>query len=81
MLDESTSALDSESERIVQQALDAAAKGRTTIAVAHNLSTVRNADMIYVLGNGAIIERGTHDELIALNGAYAELALLQNSTR
>ena len=81
LLDESTSALDSESERIVQQALDAAAKGRTTIAVAHNLSTVRNADMIYVLGNGAIVERGTHDELIALNGAYAELASLQNSTR
>jgi ATP-binding cassette subfamily B (MDR/TAP) protein 1 len=62
LLDESTSALDSESEKVVQQALDTAAKGRTTIAVAHNLSTVQNADMIYVLDNGVIIEKGKHKD-------------------
>jgi ATP-binding cassette subfamily B (MDR/TAP) protein 1 len=78
LLDESTSALDSESEKIVQQALDTAAKGRTTIAVAHNLRTVQKADMIYVLENGAVVESGRHDELMALNGVYTELVSLQN---
>jgi ATP-binding cassette, subfamily B (MDR/TAP), member 1 len=78
LLDESTSALDSESEKIVQQALDTAAKGRTTIAVAHNLRTVQKADMIYVLDNGAVVESGRHDELMALNGVYTELVSLQN---
>jgi ATP-binding cassette subfamily B (MDR/TAP) protein 1 len=78
LLDESTSALDSESEKIVQQALDTAAKGRTTIAVAHNLRTVPKADMIYVLENGAVVESGRHDELMALNGVYTELVSLQN---
>ena len=78
LLDESTSALDSESEKIVQQALDTAAKGRTTIAVAHNLSTVQKADMIYVLENGVVAERGRHEELMALNGVYTELVSLQS---
>jgi ATP-binding cassette, subfamily B (MDR/TAP), member 1 len=78
LLDESTSALDSESEKIVQQALDTAAKGRTTIAVAHNLRTVQKADMIYVLENGAVVESGRHDELMAVNGVYTELVSLQN---
>jgi ATP-binding cassette, subfamily B (MDR/TAP), member 1 len=81
LLDESTSALDSESEQIVQQALDAAAKGRTTIAVAHNLSTVQKADMIYVLESGGVVECGRHDDLMALNGVYTELVLLQNVAR
>ena len=81
LLDESTSALDSESEQIVQQALDAAAKGRTTIAVAHNLSTVQKADMIYVLEGGAVVECGRHDDLMALNGVYTELVSLQNVAR
>jgi ATP-binding cassette subfamily B (MDR/TAP) protein 1 len=78
LLDESTSALDSESEQIVQQALDMAAKGRTTIAVAHNLRTIQKADVIYVLENGVIAESGRHDELMALNGLYTELTSLQN---
>ncbi|KAH8674490.1 ATP-binding cassette, subfamily B, member 1 [Tricladium varicosporioides] len=81
LLDEATSALDSESEQIVQQALDAAAKGRTTIAVAHNLKTVQQADVIHVLENGAVVESGRHDELMALNGIYKELLSLQNLAR
>jgi ATP-binding cassette subfamily B protein len=73
VLDEATSALDSETERAVQEALDQLAEGRTTIAIAHRLSTVRDADEIVVLDRGTIAERGTHDELLAAGGRYAKL--------
>lgn len=78
LLDEATSALDSESEHVVQAALDRAAKGRTTIAVAHRLSTIAKADCIYVFDKGAVVEEGTHQDLMRLNGKYAELVRLQS---
>jgi ABC-type multidrug transport system fused ATPase/permease subunit len=73
VLDEATSSLDTETERQVQEALDRLAEGRTTIAIAHRLSTVHDADQILVLDGGRIVERGTHDELVSLGGRYAEL--------
>jgi ATP-binding cassette subfamily B protein len=77
LLDEATSALDTVSERVVQEALDAAARGRTTISIAHRLSTVIGADVIHVVDGGRIVESGTHGELLARGGLYAELAAEQ----
>ncbi|MFS0865800.1 ABC transporter ATP-binding protein [Microbacterium sp. 179-B 1A2 NHS] len=77
LLDEATSALDPESEELVKDALNRLMKGRTTLVVAHRLSTVRQADTIVVLERGQIVERGSHDELVALGGRYAQLHLTQ----
>ena len=79
ILDEATSALDTESEKLVQEALENLMRDRTTLVVAHRLSTIRNADIICVLHEGEIVEMGRHDELIALNGYYHKLVQMQNS--
>lgn len=79
ILDEATSALDTESEKLVQEALENLMRDRTTLVVAHRLSTIRNADLICVLHEGQIVERGTHDELFALNGYYRRLIEMQQS--
>ena len=78
ILDEATSALDTESERLVQQALEHLMKTRTTVAIAHRLSTIKNADEICVMHEGRIVERGTHDELLAMNGYYKKLNDMQS---
>ncbi len=78
ILDEATSALDTESERLVQDALERLMKTRTTVAIAHRLSTIKNADEICVMHEGRIVERGTHDELIDLNGYYKRLNDMQS---
>lgn len=79
ILDEATSALDSESERLVQEALSNLMKNRTSIVIAHRLSTIQHADEIIVIQNGEIIERGTHDELLAKKGMYKKLSAMQNT--
>ena len=73
ILDEATSSIDTRTESIVQQGMDALMKGRTVFVIAHRLSTVRNSDVIMVLENGRIIERGSHDQLIAQRGRYYQL--------
>jgi ATP-binding cassette subfamily B protein len=77
IFDEATSSLDNESEKVVQDSLEALAKNRTTFVIAHRLSTIRNAQRILVLTDRGIEEQGTHEELIALNGSYARLYNMQ----
>ena len=77
ILDEATSALDTESERLVQDALTRLMGGRTSLVIAHRLSTIRHADLIVVLQDGRIVERGTHEDLVANHGLYSHLCNLQ----
>ena len=78
ILDEATSALDTESEKLVQDALNSLLQGRTSIVIAHRLSTIKNADLICVFHEGEIVERGTHEELLSLNGIYTKLYSMQS---
>jgi ATP-binding cassette subfamily B protein/subfamily B ATP-binding cassette protein MsbA len=78
ILDEATSALDTESERLVQDALDKLMQNRTTLVIAHRLSTIKNADLICVMHEGSIVERGSHEELLTLNGYYSRLCEMQS---
>ncbi|MDG2367898.1 MAG: ATP-binding cassette domain-containing protein, partial [Flavobacteriaceae bacterium] len=78
ILDEATSSLDSESEKLVQDALENLMKNRTSVIIAHRLSTIQKADLILVMNNGQIIEKGKHNELIELNGIYSKLIKLQS---
>ena len=77
ILDEATSHIDTETEEIIQNAINVVKEGRTTFMIAHRLSTIAHADQIFVLDKGEIVERGTHDELMQLNGQYAEMVALQ----
>ena len=77
LLDEATSALDTKSEAIVQAALDRLSAGRTTLVIAHRLSTIRNAHKIVVMDKGTVVDQGTHEELLARGGLYADLYRLQ----
>jgi subfamily B ATP-binding cassette protein MsbA len=78
ILDEATSALDTESEKFVQVALENMMQNRTSIVIAHRLSTIQKADKIVVMHKGEIVEQGTHDELLALNGTYSKLVMMQS---
>ena len=78
VLDEATASVDTETERAIQDSLDQLVKGRTTISIAHRLSTLRNADRLIVLENGKVVERGTHTELVAQKGTYYKLLQLQS---
>ena len=78
VLDEATASVDTETERAIQASLDQLVKGRTTISIAHRLSTLRNADKLIVLHNGKLVESGTHEELVALRGEYYKLLQLQS---
>ena len=80
ILDEPTAALDTESERLVIEALERLMKGRTVLTIAHRLSTIRDADKIIVLKGGVVAEQGSHDQLLALGGTYAELYSVQFDT-
>ena len=80
ILDEATSSIDSESEQLIQLAIDTLIKGRTSIVIAHRLSTIRKANRIMVLDKGVLVESGTHEQLMALNGHYARLFRMQFST-
>lgn len=77
LLDEATSALDAQSERVVKEALDRIMVGRTTVAVAHRLNTIKNLDTIAFLGEGKVLERGTYAQLMSKKGAFFNLATLQ----
>lgn len=78
VLDEATASVDTETERAIQASLDALVKGRTTISIAHRLSTLRGADILIVLENGELVESGTHKELIGKRGVYFKLLQLQS---
>lgn len=80
ILDEATASVDTQTEKLIQEALERLMAGRTSFVIAHRLSTIRNADQILVLRHGEIVERGTHDELLATDGLYAKLARIQNTT-
>jgi subfamily B ATP-binding cassette protein MsbA len=78
ILDEATSALDTESEKVVQDALENMMENKTSLVIAHRLSTVKNADLIVVMKKGRIVEQGTHQELLSFNGTYTNLVKLQS---
>jgi ATP-binding cassette subfamily B protein/subfamily B ATP-binding cassette protein MsbA len=80
ILDEATASVDTATERLIQEALERLMAGRTSFVIAHRLSTIRNADQVLVIRAGEIVERGTHEELMALGGLYAKLAKIQNTT-
>jgi ATP-binding cassette subfamily B protein/subfamily B ATP-binding cassette protein MsbA len=80
ILDEATASVDTATEKLIQEALERLMANRTSFVIAHRLSTIRNADQILVLRHGEIVERGTHTELLDLNGLYARLSRIQNTT-
>ena len=80
IFDEATSAVDPQTERLIQEALRTLFQRRTSFVIAHRLSTIRSASQILVVRQGEIVERGTHDELVARDGVYAKLARIQNTT-